>query len=97
MTDRGITELVIEQAASAWLESLGWVVKHGPDIAPGELWAERSDYSQVSPGRPACVRGSHASTRSFRLRPSKTHSARSSGLKGRHWRRAQPHLSSFAH
>ena len=47
MTDRGITESVIEQAALAWLESLGWVVKHGPHIAPGELWAERSNYSQV--------------------------------------------------
>jgi type I restriction enzyme R subunit len=47
MTNRGVTESVIEQAALAWLESLGWVVKHGPEIAPGELWAERRDYSQV--------------------------------------------------
>ena len=31
------TESVVEQAALAWLESLGWTVKHGPEIAPGEL------------------------------------------------------------
>ena len=42
------TESVVEQAALAWLESLGWTVKHGPDIAPGELAAERSDYAQVA-------------------------------------------------
>ena len=40
-------ESTVEQAALAWLESIGWVVKYGPDVAPGELWAERSDYSQV--------------------------------------------------
>jgi type I restriction enzyme R subunit len=41
------TESVVEQAALAWLESLGWTVKHGPEIAPGELAAERNDYAQV--------------------------------------------------
>src|SRR2546426_4201894 len=41
------TESVVEHAALAWLESLGWTVKHGPEIAPGELAAERSDYAQV--------------------------------------------------
>jgi type I restriction enzyme R subunit len=41
------TESVIEQAALAWFESLGWVVKNGLDIAPGELLAERTDYGQV--------------------------------------------------
>src|SRR2546428_2048493 len=41
------TESVVEQAALAWLESLGWTVKHGPDIAPGALTAERRDYAQV--------------------------------------------------
>jgi len=42
-----LTESVVEQAALAWLGSLGWAVKHGPEIAPGELFAERSDYRQV--------------------------------------------------
>jgi len=41
------TESVVEQAALAWLGSMGWAVKHGPDIAPGELFAERADYGEV--------------------------------------------------
>ena len=41
------TESVVEEAALAWLESLGFTVKHGPDIAPGEPGAERADYAQV--------------------------------------------------
>jgi len=34
------TESVIEYAALAWLEALGYQVLHGPDIAVGELKAE---------------------------------------------------------
>jgi type I restriction enzyme R subunit len=30
------TESVVEQAALAWLESTGWVVRNGAEIAPGE-------------------------------------------------------------
>lgn len=41
------TESTIEQAALAWLESQGYTILHGPDIAPGELMAERDDYGQV--------------------------------------------------
>jgi type I restriction enzyme R subunit len=41
------TESVVEEAALAWLESLSFVVKHGPEIAPGELFAERQNYGQV--------------------------------------------------
>jgi type I restriction enzyme R subunit len=37
------TESVVEEAALAWLESLGYTVLHGPAIAAGELGAERSD------------------------------------------------------
>lgn len=44
---RQFAESTVEDAALSWLESLGWVIKHGPHIAPGELWAERRDYSQV--------------------------------------------------
>ncbi len=48
------TESVVEDAALAWLESLGYAVKHGPDITPGDdtlaltlpQW-ERENYSQV--------------------------------------------------
>jgi hypothetical protein len=41
MTKRGVTESVVEDAALAWLESLGYTIKHGPDITPGELVADR--------------------------------------------------------
>ena len=39
----GFTESVVEDAALAWLEALGYAVLHGPDIAIGEPAAERSD------------------------------------------------------
>jgi type I site-specific restriction-modification system R (restriction) subunit len=40
-------ESVVEEAALDWLRGLGWQVADGPEIAPGELAAERSDYGQV--------------------------------------------------
>ena len=43
----GVSESVVEDAALDWLESLGWTVLHGPDIAPDTLGAERADYGQV--------------------------------------------------
>jgi hypothetical protein len=42
------TESVVEQAALAWLESAGWTVKNGAEIAPGEPAAERDDYGQAA-------------------------------------------------
>lgn len=36
-------ESVVEDAALAWLEALGYQMLHGPDIAVGEPTAERSD------------------------------------------------------
>ena len=47
MSDIGVTESVIEQAALAWLESLDWRIVHGPEIAPDTPRAERTDYGQV--------------------------------------------------
>ena len=47
MTAHGVTESVIEQAALAWIESLGWAIAHGPDIAPEMPGAERDNYGQV--------------------------------------------------
>ena len=35
------SESVVEQAALAWLESVGWLLHHGAEIAPGEPAAER--------------------------------------------------------
>jgi type I restriction enzyme R subunit len=42
-----LTESVVESAALTWLESLGWTVKHGPDISPG------GDTLSVRKARPA--------------------------------------------
>jgi type I restriction enzyme R subunit len=47
VSTRGVTESVVEQAALAWLESVGWSVVRGVEIAPGEPMAERDDYGQV--------------------------------------------------
>ncbi len=41
------TESVVEEAALAWLESVGWQVAHGPDIAPDMPAAERAEYGEV--------------------------------------------------
>ena len=38
-----ITESIVEEAALAWLEGLGYAVLHGPAIACGALGAERRD------------------------------------------------------
>jgi type I restriction enzyme R subunit len=43
----GITESVVEDAALAWLEKLGYTTLNGPNIAPGEPIAERASYSDV--------------------------------------------------
>src|SRR2546426_151134 len=37
------TESVVEDAALVWLGALGYAVLHGPEIATGELAAERTD------------------------------------------------------
>ena len=47
MSEGSFTESVVEDATLAWLESLGYAIKPGPEIAPDELFAERQDYGQV--------------------------------------------------
>ena len=47
MSDVGVAESVVEQAALAWLEGLDWSIAHGPDIAPDGFGAEREDYGEV--------------------------------------------------
>ena len=46
-TTGNFAESVVEDAALDWLRALGWHVAHGPEIAPGELIAERGDYGEV--------------------------------------------------
>ena len=61
-----LAESDVESAALAWLEALGWAVKHGDEIAPDGTSTERRDFSQVvlerrlraalaalNPGRPS--------------------------------------------
>ncbi len=43
----GFTESVVEQAALARLEAVGWQVRNGADIAPGEPTTERNDCGHV--------------------------------------------------
>ena len=40
-------ESEVEEAALGWLQELGYAVLHGPDIAPGELAAERVSYDEA--------------------------------------------------
>ncbi|MCB1634973.1 MAG: hypothetical protein KDI51_10320, partial [Xanthomonadales bacterium] len=37
----------IEHAALDWFQSIGYQLEHGPTIAPGQVGAERSDFSEV--------------------------------------------------
>ncbi|MHB8370660.1 MAG: type I restriction endonuclease subunit R [Leptospirales bacterium] len=41
----GLTESDVEQIVLGWFGELGYSILHGPDIAPGEPGAERSDYA----------------------------------------------------
>jgi type I restriction enzyme, R subunit len=43
MTGSNFTESVVEDAALAWLGALGFAILHGPEVAIGEVAAERSD------------------------------------------------------
>ncbi len=47
MSNIGVAESVVEQAALAWLEGLDWRIAHGSDIAPDTPDAEREDYGAV--------------------------------------------------
>jgi type I restriction enzyme R subunit len=50
------TESVVEEAALTWLDSLGYAVRHGPNIAAGMPAAGRGDrnYRDVLP-EAACM------------------------------------------
>jgi type I restriction enzyme R subunit len=48
MNSHRITESTVEEAALSWFEELGYSILNGPDIAPGELLAERASYADVA-------------------------------------------------
>ena len=43
MREQSFTESIVEDAALAWLEGLGYAVLNGPEIAAGMPEAERTD------------------------------------------------------
>src|ERR1700674_5083067 len=45
--NNSFTESTVEEAALELFTGLGYTILHGPDIAPGELFAERAEYSDV--------------------------------------------------
>src|SRR6202050_1759783 len=47
MPSSSVAESTVEEAALSWFEDLGYTIVHGPDIAPGELFAEREAYGDV--------------------------------------------------
>jgi type I restriction enzyme R subunit len=42
-----LTESIVEEAALTWFGELGYVVGHGPQVAPGEAAAERDSFGEV--------------------------------------------------
>jgi type I restriction enzyme R subunit len=46
-----MAESILEEATLGWLKGLGYAVKPGPEIAPGELFSERKDYDQIVLGQ----------------------------------------------
>ena len=42
-----LTESMVEHATLSWLKSLGYTILHGPEIAPGEFFAERQAYEEA--------------------------------------------------
>ncbi|HAM34743.1 MAG TPA: DEAD/DEAH box helicase [Elusimicrobia bacterium] len=47
MAKTSVTESEVEDAALGWFSDLKYTVLHGPEIAPGELLAERAGYEVV--------------------------------------------------
>lgn len=41
MASQTFTESIVDEAALAWLESLGYIVLQGSNVAPGEPATER--------------------------------------------------------
>jgi type I restriction enzyme R subunit len=47
VSDLAFTESTVEDAALEIFEGLGYTILHGPNIAPGEMFAERANYADV--------------------------------------------------
>jgi len=60
-----VAESMVEQASLTWLKSLGWRVKHGPDIASNILSAAHEGYCVRHSGNTSATycRSNHQLTR----------------------------------
>jgi hypothetical protein len=56
---RAFSESVVEEAALAWLETAGWQIRNGSEIAPGEARGRARRLRAGSPG-PAPARRARA-------------------------------------
>ena len=87
MNDNRFLENVVEEAALAWLESVGWQVAHGPDIAPGEPGRRAPRLRPGRAGAAAARRARAAQPRSARRgagrRLPQAHAARGRGAVAR--------------
>ena len=43
----GLNESIFKDAALIWFSELGYAVRHGPQLAPGEPAAERDSFGEV--------------------------------------------------
>jgi hypothetical protein len=59
--NKAFTESTVEDAALAWLESLGYTVRHGPNIVGG-LFVERMDRTETKPMDWSAVSAENATT-----------------------------------
>ena len=62
------TESLVEEAALSWFDELGYTILAGPEIAPGELLAERHAFNDAN---------SHEATGSCALLTQQAHTKRS--------------------
>ena len=82
ISHHGISESTVEDAALDWFEALGYTVLQGPEIAPGEPSAERTDFGEIVLGDRLELPW-NGSTRTSPSRPARKPSARSSAPRRR--------------
>ena len=83
-----LTEADVEQIALEWLNTIGWTVTHGPDIAPDASTHERSGYTTRSFWNGGCTTRWLRAIPTCLTRPSTTHSASSPTRQAPRWKPA---------
>jgi len=65
MSSQTFTESVVEDTRTPHLESLGYAIKHGPEIAPGEFFQTNGPRSNRTSGPKAAVSAKNATTQTI--------------------------------